>query len=167
MEFKPLVPNEEISFEAHPPERQSQKGVVLACGGCSCCCCCCGHSIGSLTGAIYGSVAFTEDDLVSYGTIWLYWGMVILTAGLIFLGALGQGDIEIGMWGVLLGLPAIQLITSVILLVGGTIFILPFKGVTPLFSTLWRITKFTLLGTIIGILAMVALYGVTSTTGMF
>ncbi|SRR5258706_2657066 len=42
-----------VTCVAHAPERR-RRSTTLGAAGCCCCCCCCLHSIGSVSGALYG-----------------------------------------------------------------------------------------------------------------
>jgi hypothetical protein len=59
-----------VTLLAHPPERrrrQSAEFLSQLNGGCSCCCCCCLHSLGSLVGAVWGSVAASRGSTADKG----------------------------------------------------------------------------------------------------
>lgn len=141
----------EVTLKNHPPERQ-KRGVVVACGGCSCCCCCCClHSLGSLIGGVYGSMAMTDEETFSdsKSTLKIYWGVILGLSGLSFLTPEG---VNMGLVAVLGGLPAIQLFASIVAYI--VISILPKPEETYRMRTLWRITKSSFLGAILGAIAI-------------
>ncbi len=144
-------PLAEITLQSHPPERQ-KRGVILACGGCSCCCCCCClHSLGSLVGGIYGTLALTDEETFSdsKSVLLIYWGIILALSILPFAAPDG---VQLGLVVTLGGMPALQLFASMIAFV--VVSILPKPEETYRKKTLWRITKCSFLGTILGSLAL-------------
>ncbi|MEK7485020.1 MAG: hypothetical protein AABZ60_11895 [Planctomycetota bacterium] len=143
------APSSEITFQTHPSERKKSRGVV-ACCGCSCCCCCL-HSLGSLVGGIYGTLALTDEETFtdSKSVLLIYWGIILALSTLPFAAPDG---VQLGLVVTLGGMPALQLFASMIAFV--MVSILPKPEETYRKTTLWRITKCSFLGTVIGCLAM-------------
>jgi hypothetical protein len=174
----------EIQVTAHAPERGKRSASVTAACGCCCCCCCCLHSIGGLVGAITGSLLtvrprprpvdpsfpfpFRRDELDqdegTFPIAIIYWLLVLLLIAAVsvyyFLtartsGVLDPSDLFLGALIALFCLPALQLGASMLTLIAALFYM---DKVTALIRV-GKITLWSLVGTVVGILIMVAMCG--------
>jgi hypothetical protein len=163
----------------HPDERRlgSTRGVYA---GCSCCCCCCVHALGGLIGAAIGSRPSKADPTstkqafeTNRGDVepirprsaaGVYWYVLlavcavstIALAVMISHGDPGDWQDALLAGGVitLLVLPGLQLVASVVTVLGFVAFRVP----DPPWASLARITWQGFLGSAVGLLAMLALF---------
>jgi hypothetical protein len=170
-----MNPPPEIRVEKHPPERRRPKTVTTHCG-CCCCCCCCLHSLGGLIGAAVGSAPivpaarpyYVEDEdhpglyrpVVDPGepasaigwVVGTYWvalvvlSLVVSVTGVPWWGMRG----ELGLFGVMIILPAIQAVASVVNL----ILVVSTGGGRADLLQVGKIFLGTAIGTILGVAAM-------------
>lgn len=142
-----------ITVQAHEPERRRRSVVVAPCCCCSCCCCCL-HSIGSLTAAI--TAGATESGQPAAG---LYWrcvvGVLIATAvgSVVMTGNPGGGFLVVLI--AILALPVVQLAASLVAVV--LILVLPCSDRAAFLWAIGKITLWTVLGAVIGLLMMFGL----------
>ena len=185
----PADPGPALTVTAHPPERARRPGpVVLPCACCSCCCCCL-HTIGGIVGAAIGSVQemearprrpvdpdfpfpFRRDEFEDEGPLLpatlLYWLLVLFLIGVVTVwfsvanGFRGTDDLIGGVVVALLVLPGLQLGASLLSLIAVALFY-PQKAV-PL-ARLGKITLWSFMGSIIGLLAIGGCCGVFGLLG--
>jgi hypothetical protein len=177
-----------VTLHAHPPERKRRRAneILSQLNGCCCCCCCCLHSVGSLTGAVLGSlsgrrdpaadlekapVKFVDDELAGWPppstppsvrlpVNGIYWGSVVVVMILVSLYVLTQATFPNAGAGALfilaIFLPLIQLGASVV-----SAFVLAcspsYSRERRAWARLWRITLGTFVGAVVGSLIMVFL----------
>lgn len=162
----------EVRVEKHLPERRRPKTVTTHCG-CCCCCCCCLHSVGGLIGAAVGSspVAsaqpyYLEDEdnpglyhvITPEGAspagraIGVYWLTLLLLSVVIAVTGMPWWGMknELGIFGVLMVLPAIQGAASLLNL----IIVVSMSGTRAELLQVGKIFLGTVIGTMIGIGAM-------------
>jgi len=148
-----LVPQDDkkssLEFTVHPPERRRKSNDVVA-HCCCCCCCCCLHSLGSIIGAAV-SAAKTARNVQARTAVSIYWiSLCVLTliTGLFFVS--DQGAMILVL---LLCIPGIQLGASVISLIG--VLVKGGPDMSPGLAAIGKITLWTFLGTVAGILIMI------------
>jgi hypothetical protein len=179
-----------IRITAHTPERGKRSASVTAACGCCCCCCCCLHTIGGLVGAISGSLLniryrprpvdpsfpfpFRRDELDqeegTFPVAVVYWiivllGVVAVSAYTFFAGSSGQLDPTMLLWGAVIGLfflPAIQLVASLLSLIIVAVF---YTDKTNGLIRVGKITLWSFVGTLVGILIMFGVCGAGSLAG--
>jgi hypothetical protein len=167
-----------IDVTIHPPERgRAAAPVVLPCACCTCCCCCL-HSVGSLAGAIVGTVvsvphvpsrpadpnfpfpfrrdeADEEEPLIPAGL--LYWLVVSFLLGVGAVWAFLAGGAR-DPWALVAGLvygfmllPGVQLVASVVSMLLVAVF---YGNRGKAFLRLSQITGWSLAGAVIGVVLM-------------
>jgi hypothetical protein len=144
------TPRLSVRFDKHQPERGRGIGANVCCG--SCCCCCCLHSLG---GVIGGAVATAKGKSEADGSfIAFYWtALTLMTAGLVAWGDYsGKG---LGIFASLLFLPFVQLFTSFLALIWIEARYANVSERKASRNMLGRITVWSFLGAIIGLIAMV------------
>jgi hypothetical protein len=174
-----------ITLQAHPPERGRRRSneLLSQLNGCCCCCCCCLHSLGSLMGAAWSSVAasrgsatgpreapikFPDDEIggwvqnppVQIPVRRIYWGSVVAVSSLVSLFIMGGGQFSDSALGSLLilaiFLPLVQLGASVLSAIVLACFP-PQYQTRKAWALLGWITAGTFFGAVIGTLIMVLL----------
>jgi hypothetical protein len=180
-----------VRVTAHPPERARRGAPVTLPCGCCCCCCCCLHTIGGLIGGVVGSVAqirpsprpvdpdfpfpFRRDELdedaPTVAPSLLYWLLVsfliAVTAVWYYLPSSGSRgpfsgnpqELLIGLFIAVLILPGLQLGASVLMILAIALFY--GEKVTPLMRV-GKITLWSFVGTLVGLLMMGGCVGVLS-----
>jgi hypothetical protein len=148
-----------IHFEKHQPERRRGLGSNLfCCGGC-CCCCCCLHAVGGLLGA--AGASGSKKSAGGASGIQAYWtcltGLTVL-GGLAFaciVGASGGGGGGIlSLLIALMFLPFVQLAASIVAVLWVQFRSGDFPEKANL-QAIGRITVWSILGAVIGLLMMV------------
>lgn len=179
----PETPKPTVALTRHSPERRrAHTPATLACGCCCCCCCCCLHTIGGVVGALTGSVLpikprlkpvdpdfpfpFRRDELDVEPSLFppaaVYWlfvwmlSTIVAFAQFILNGASDPTEILVGVFIVIMTLPAIQLAASVFAFL--TVVLLYSDKVTAMIR-IGKITLWSVVGTTIGTLIMAALLG--------
>ncbi len=169
-----------VSIRGLPPER-ARRTVTLPVAGCCCCCCCCLHSIGGIVGAVQGGKAAFKDPPASSTAneevveesrywrrypVWVYWKSLAIAILLgTIVAAVSSGELSsqrnesavIILIGVALLLPGVQLVASLIALIWIGCSSHPDKGTAR--ATLGRMTAYSFLGALIGLVAMPVLGG--------
>jgi hypothetical protein len=166
-----------VEMTTHPPERGRARGSVVLPSGCCCCCCCCLHSLGSLVGAIVGSVQtvrtpprpadpdfpfpYRRDEFELEGPVLpagiLYWLLVCFGLGvgavwyLLAGGSRSPNDLFTGLLVALFCLPAVQLGASVVAAIAVLLF---YSDRAAAAARIGKITLGSLAGTMIGIAVM-------------
>jgi hypothetical protein len=164
-----------MQIEALPPERRTKKSLILLGDGCCCCCCCCLHSVGGLAGAVVASrkkrVVATSEDMPGAGSApGIYW----LTVGGLCAACVGPAagfgrgveGIEVGLVGILMGFPLIQLAAALLAVI--VLACLPKSIVAekrPEMRTIGRIALYTFGGAMAGLIIMVG--GFYAFSGVF
>jgi hypothetical protein len=155
-----------ITVQVLPPERRRRSQVIAACG--CCCCCCCLHTLGGLIGAAAGSwvTRLRTDDpqptgeeardrhaSVKASTIY-WWAFGLLSLPVV---ALYESRAMLdGLLVLLIGAPVVQIGASLVsLLIVGVAFK---EGKGAALRKVGRITWRSLLGTLIGLGIMFALF---------
>ena len=143
-----------VQFEKHEPERR--RGANLFCNGGCCCCCCCLHSLAGLIGA---AAASAKSKSPSAGpVVGYYWTCLAVLAGAIVIFALvsaGDDGVGVGIIAALLFLPVVQLLASILTLIGIGIRSTDFPDKKASFQALGKITIYSLLGALAGGFAMI------------
>jgi hypothetical protein len=165
-----------VVIDSHPPERRRRTETLMC--GCCCCCCCCLHTVGGLIGSAIAPAFGRKDRLPlhyyydeEYGielpsiarggvsTVPVFWTLTgVFSVLAVFLSGIagdrGEG-VVVGLVILALTFPGIQLAAAVVCAI--------WLGVSPRhdkayqFKQLGKITAGLVLGTIAGILAMVAI----------
>jgi hypothetical protein len=183
----------EIRFTAHTPERRRRPTSVTAACGCCCCCCCCLHTIGGLVGAISGSLLavrprprpvdpsfpfpFRRDEIDqdegTFPVAVVYWLLVLLGVGLVSVyyfitgstgGTLDPNNLFIGALIALFFLPLVQVGASVLALVVAAVF---YTDKASAMIRVGKITLWSVVGTVVGILIMLGMCGGFSLVGKY
>ncbi len=189
----PKPANAVIQFTAHAPERGKRSASATAACGCCCCCCCCLHTIGGLIGAIGGSLLQVrsrprpvdpsfpfpfrrdefEEEAASFPIAVVYWMFVLFVVGGVSLyyfftatgPSLDPNNLWIGGFISLFCLPAIQLAASLLTVAVAAVFYIDKPAAM---IRVGKITLWSVLGSLAGILLMLGLCGVTGAlSGMF
>jgi hypothetical protein len=159
-----------IEIVAHPPERRC-RATTLAAAGCCCCCCCCLHSVGSVVGALIGGAkgarhlvpkqeaakAILEIQSADRYARKTYWLSLVVVALVTLLASIAEGRGEfagVAFFVIVLGLPAGQLIASVLALIYMNVFPHPRKSDS--LKRLGLITLYSFIGGLIGTAVMAA-----------
>lgn len=143
---------------AHPPERDRRRDGVTVCAGCCCCCCCCLHAAGSVIGAAAASGKWYnwDKDQKEPSAAPVYWSVFAVAAMLAIAWAfLDSRQYTEKLVVVALLLPFGQLAVSVISL----IIISVQSGEDTRgarLRSLGRITAFSVVGGLLGTVAMIA-----------
>jgi hypothetical protein len=187
---QPRPAPEAIEVTAHPPERGRGGRPVVLPSGCCCCCCCCLHSLGSLVGGIVGSVQqiqapprpvdpdfpfpYRRDEFEVGGPVLpvgiLYWLLVCFGLGatgvyyFLFEGRQRPDSLFMGVLVGLFFLPAVQLGASV---VAGLAVLCFYSDKATAGIRLGKITLWSVVGTIIGVVAMGGCCGLFTIVGKF
>ena len=174
-----------VEFHKHPPERRRGIGASGYCCCGSCCCCCCLHSLGGLVGAAAGSRC--KGAPLSGRGMRSYWGVLasltvvaislpVLAQWRQYVGALGDflkgtggslpvvraQSMEIGIMIALLLMPGIQLVCSLIMAIWVEVrrgYSAEEKSASR--RTIGRITIWSFLGAVVGLVVMVILFQAT------
>lgn len=168
---------DEVTLTAHPAERGVSKSITLACG-CSCCCCCCLHTIGGLalagvgtrTPAALRAAKSAEQNESRSSAKKFYWlALAFVSAaipGLYFANEVPH-DVEDAVLIVgailLCALPLVQLGASFVTAILLAVFpatVIPDKSEA--FRALARITLWSLLGAVVGFIALFPLIALVS-----
>lgn len=166
-----------ITWERLPAERDARIGDPAAAGGCCCCCCCCLHTVGGLIAAattrpprplsdLDGPVAVVGADeaLPRFSITQLYWRTLVLLclfSAPLFLFVIGERvSWASSFWYVVLLLPALQLGTSLLLLVWMMLQRRQRFGHAERMRHLGRITLRAFIGGVIGVGVMLVV-GIT------
>jgi len=150
---KQNISNVSVQFEKHQPERRrGVGGNLLCCGGC-CCCCCCLHSLGGLIGA---AAATAKSRSPSGGSgVGCYWTVLTLLTVVIFAWASAGAEVPGGVIIALLFLPLAQLVASILTFIWIAIRSADFPDKKASLQTIPRITLWSLLGAVVGLVAMI------------
>lgn len=149
---KKKVSGVSVQLEKHQAERRRGMGGYLLCGGGCCCCSCCLHSLGGLIGAAV--VSGKSKSATGGSVVACYW--TILTVLTVVVSLWGFASAEgFGIIGVLLFLPLVQLAASVVTLLWVQIRSADFSDKQTDLRTLGRITLWSLLGAVVGLIAMI------------
>lgn len=156
-----------VLFEKHQPERRRDAdGCPRCCCG-SCCCCCCLHTLGGLIGATAATLRRRPPTEAPFTAVGFYWscfaGLIGLAASIFAVAAvLRTGTLDVDRWGLetaivigLLFLPVAQLAASVITFVWIAARKMDFQDKASDRRILGRITIWSILGTAVGLLAMI------------
>ena len=164
-----------VTFDRLPPERRIAAPSAASAGSCCCCCCCCLHTIGSVVGALTAKAPKPPENTVptavvgtdraepNYKVTKEYWVTVFILATVALpLFIVGQGgDFNEPLEWLLvyaIFLPGLQLLASVIVGVRNTWSKRP--GRQQRIQHLGSITVRAFIGGLLGILAMVLLFGI-------
>jgi hypothetical protein len=184
-------PQPAIRLTAHPPERHRRTDpTILPCACCSCCCCCL-HSIGSLIGGIIGSVKsldlppreiddpnfpfpFRRDELDEEGPVFpaalLYWVLVslqLMGGAIWYYLSQGRRDPNDLLLGGVMGLallPVPQLGASILSMIAVFLF---YEDRRTALARIGKITLYSFMGTMIGLVMLGLCCGMLSLPGLF
>jgi len=146
-----------VQFEKHRPERRRVVGGYLFCNGRCCCCCCCLHTYGGLIGAT--AVTLKMKSATGGSVAGCYWTYLTILAGAICIvpsGCIVASDSSVvtGLVAALLFLPLAQLVASIVTLIWVQTRSVDFPDKKASLQTLGRITVWSILGALAGMLAM-------------
>jgi hypothetical protein len=143
-----------VQFEKHEPERRSGTGSNLFCNGGCCCCCCCLHSLGGLIGAAMASAKGKSQSEAGpvVGTYWALFALV--AAGGAIWGSAQAGGPGLGIILVLVFLPLVQLLASLLTMIWVGVRREAFPDKQASLTLLGKITLYSFLGALAGIVAM-------------
>jgi hypothetical protein len=168
-----------VTFERLPPERSVIAPSAASAGSCCCCCCCCLHTVGSIVGALSAktptppegnevptAVVGAPTAEPAYTVTKEYWLTLLIMSLVGFplvLIALSGGEAfggSLGEWALIYAIfmPAIQLATSIFVGIRNTYSSRP--GKQQRIQHLSSITVRAFLGTLIGILVMLVMFGI-------
>lgn len=140
-----------VQFEKHQPERRRGVGGYLFCNGGCCCCCCCLHTLGGLIGA---TAATLKTQSATGGSVaGCYWTCLAILTGAICIAA-SASSVGLGIVTALLFLPLAQLGASIMTLIWVQTRSADFVGKKAGLQTLERITVWSILGAVAGLLTM-------------
>jgi hypothetical protein len=171
-----MKPSPAVVIESHPPERRRRTETLMC--GCCCCCCCCLHTIGGLIGSAIAPAFGRKDRLPlhyyydeEYGielpsiarggmsavpVFWMLTGVFAVLVMFLSMLSSGRGEsIVVGLIILALTFPGVQLAAAVCVAIWLGISQRHDKAYQ--FKQLGKITLGLVLGTVAGILAMVAI----------
>jgi len=144
-----------VQFEKHQPERRRGVGGFCNCG--CCCCCCCLHTLGGLIGAT--AVTLKMKSATGGSVAGCYWTCLTILAGAFCIVPSGcivadGNSVVIGLVTALLFFPLAQLVASLVTLIWVQTRRADFPDRKASLQTLGRITVWSILGALAGVLAM-------------
>ena len=149
-----------VQFEKHQPERRRGVGSTPNCCCGSCCCCCCLHSLGGLiAAAVATSVRKSRVGGSAAGCYWIC--LAVLTGALFVLiwsSSSSSGPFAFEAIVASLFLPVVQLAASLLTFIWILILGMDIPDRKSSLQTLGRITLWSFLGAVVGLVAMVALF---------
>jgi hypothetical protein len=162
-----------VTVERLPPERRIVGPSAASAGSCCCCCCCCLHTCGSVFGAATGkapkapetiptAVIGSDHAAPKYTVTKEYWATLLILCtigGPLFVLSEGGGHWDFEEWLLMYAIfmPVVQLATSVVVGIRNAMSKRP--GKNERLSHLASITARSFIGGVIGIVAMLLLFG--------